>query len=194
MASSQTMKKPDMSLDIGCGFYKRGVISVDTSIDVKPTAVADAQNLPFKSKVFDYVYIHQVLEHVQHPSKVLKETYRVLRPRGLAEIGVPHPALEKFHAMKKKHFQEWGHMHVFTDLQLRDICSKCGFEVLSVHMRGPMDWIYVIAHMILNLPSPIGSKAKRSPFLPLLNFLRALKGLNYKIPFPASYIVVCKKS
>lgn len=51
--------------------------------------VADAHNLPFKKDSFDNIIMTNLLEHVQEPQKVVNETYRVLRPNGLAIVFTP---------------------------------------------------------------------------------------------------------
>lgn len=44
----------------------------------------DIHRLPFKDKTFDYVISDQVLEHVSDPFLAVAETYRVLKPGGIA--------------------------------------------------------------------------------------------------------------
>lgn len=44
--------------------------------------VADAENIPLKSQVFDAVLIYGVLHHVTDPLKTLKESHRLLKPQG----------------------------------------------------------------------------------------------------------------
>lgn len=41
--------------------------------------IADAQNMPFKNKMFDGVLLKDVLHHVKKPEKVLKEIERVTK-------------------------------------------------------------------------------------------------------------------
>lgn len=48
--------------------------------------VADAQELPFKSNLFDVVLSSEVLEHVVDPKKTLLEIKRVLNPKGYAIV------------------------------------------------------------------------------------------------------------
>ena len=50
----------------------------------------DAQRgLPFADAAFDAVVCEQVLEHLANPADVLRDLARVLRPGGLAVLGVP---------------------------------------------------------------------------------------------------------
>ncbi len=47
-----------------------------------PIVNAAGENLPFADAQFDAVVCWDVLEHVQHPTQVLREIHRVLKPRG----------------------------------------------------------------------------------------------------------------
>ncbi len=51
--------------------------------------LAEASRLPFKECSFDTVILGEVLEHLAHPERVLKEAKRVLREGGKAVITVP---------------------------------------------------------------------------------------------------------
>lgn len=56
-------------------------------------ARADAERLPFRSASFDRVLCSEVLEHVLHPSEVLEEMLRVVKPDGRVVITVPNEPL-----------------------------------------------------------------------------------------------------
>jgi ubiquinone/menaquinone biosynthesis C-methylase UbiE len=51
---------------------------------------ADAQNLPFKDRVFRQVICSEVLEHLLDPSASLREIERILNHQGIAVISVPN--------------------------------------------------------------------------------------------------------
>ena len=51
---------------------------------------ADAQNLPFKDRVFKQVICSEVLEHLLDPSASLQEIARILSHHGIAIISVPN--------------------------------------------------------------------------------------------------------
>ena len=83
-------------LDLGCGERRlQGAVRCDIVI-APPGIRADAARLPFKSRTFDLVLVTAVLEHVPHPSRVVREIHRILRPGGLLYVEVPF--LEGFHA------------------------------------------------------------------------------------------------
>jgi ubiquinone/menaquinone biosynthesis C-methylase UbiE len=89
-------------LDIGCGIgdmlqYRPHTIGVD--INPFNIAICDKRGLdarvmqidilPFQDQSFDCALLDNVLEHIQKPENLLKEVYRVLRPRGKLLVGVP---------------------------------------------------------------------------------------------------------
>jgi len=71
-------------IDIGSGdcalWRKYGFPPNLTLVDINDfgnNIIADAHNLPFKDKSFDYAILAEVLEHVKNPKQVLKEAERV---------------------------------------------------------------------------------------------------------------------
>lgn len=48
---------------------------------------ADANNLPFKSNSFPFIFVYETLHHLPDPTPVIKEIYRVLAPGGTCLIG-----------------------------------------------------------------------------------------------------------
>jgi len=99
----ERIKKSSTILDVGCG---AGFLSNElalaghkvTGIDLSPTSlevagrydktqtvtyiVADAFKLPFPDESFDVICAMDFLEHIDDPSKVIKEFSRVLKPGG----------------------------------------------------------------------------------------------------------------
>lgn len=53
----------------------------------------NAEELPFADASFDRVFCTEVIEHVQHPERVLRELARVLRTGGRAVVSLPNDAL-----------------------------------------------------------------------------------------------------
>jgi len=78
-----------LSLDIGCGKAKTCQINVDINRQVKPTVVCDAQHLPFKNNVFQYIYSSHVIEHLTNPALMLKEINRVATPNAIIILKFP---------------------------------------------------------------------------------------------------------
>ena len=52
--------------------------------------VGDGVRLPFPDAAFDKAVVSEVIEHVEDDAGLLREVWRVLAPRGVAAITVPH--------------------------------------------------------------------------------------------------------
>lgn len=72
------------SLDIGCGETPRGEVGCDLVIPKnrpKFFVVASAEALPFKSKSFDVVRSHYVIEHLTDPKTAILDQLRIARKK-----------------------------------------------------------------------------------------------------------------
>jgi SAM-dependent methyltransferase len=81
-------------LDLGSGNRKivkenKTVVSFDRVGYSRVDIVGDAGRLPFKDEIFDAVTLQSVLEHVEDPWRVMKESCRVLKKGGLLWVEVP---------------------------------------------------------------------------------------------------------
>lgn len=92
------------ALDIGPGIGDFVDFRPNTvGVDINPDNVAfgksrgldirlmDINSLPFKDGEFDSVNMDNVLEHIEDPSPMLAEIYRILKKDGILVIGVPGP-------------------------------------------------------------------------------------------------------
>lgn len=91
-------------IDVGAGSFKvlPHAISVDNGcdnhmfgIDFKADiTVKSAEEMPiFGTHTLDWVYSSHLLEHLEKPEKALKEWWRVLKPKGLLILYLPHEDL-----------------------------------------------------------------------------------------------------
>jgi 2-polyprenyl-3-methyl-5-hydroxy-6-metoxy-1,4-benzoquinol methylase len=60
--------------------HKRGISNVFSG---------DAENLAFKSEIFDVVLASEIVEHLWEPQRFLDDAYRVLKPKGLLILEAP---------------------------------------------------------------------------------------------------------
>jgi len=115
---------PDHSvLEVGCGAGNvlEQVSGRRTGIDLSPFLLQkarqrlggdatieemNAESLTFPDEAFDRVYCSEVLEHVLHPSRVIAEIRRVLKPNGVAVVSVPNEGL--INAIKRRVFSVPG--------------------------------------------------------------------------------------
>jgi SAM-dependent methyltransferase len=77
----------------GGGAFVDGSINIDLHPFPGVDVVANAEQLPFASDVFQRVECDAVLEHVRSPEHVMSEIRRVLKPGGFAHLVTPfcHP-------------------------------------------------------------------------------------------------------
>ncbi len=126
------------------------------SIDIQKGV---GEKLPFEDKSFDFVNMSEVIEHVDNPEKVLKETNRVLRNDGKVYISVPSRFSIKdthFHlyfvnwvprtwsdtfisifGRHKNYSKDAGNqklkdLHYYTKMQFKKLASETGFEVEDI--------------------------------------------------------------
>ena len=98
-----------MILDVGCGGGEEGqifiqlkqdnVIHIDLDRGAHHLEVrGDAHTLPFRDKTFSVVHASHILEHLEYPTKALREWKRVSRrvivhvPNVVTAYGTEHPA------------------------------------------------------------------------------------------------------
>lgn len=80
-------------LDIGhlgnYSFKNRGVVRLNIHPGENIDVVSDGTHYPFDDETFDKIMLRCLLEHVEDPSKIIKESTRVLKSDGKIVIEVP---------------------------------------------------------------------------------------------------------
>jgi ubiquinone/menaquinone biosynthesis C-methylase UbiE len=148
-------------LDIGCGKmpYKKYILDkfdideyigldIQTALvydsDVKPDVYWDANIMPFADFTFDCAFGTEVLEHCPDVEIILKETYRVLKPKGYFFFTIPF--LWNLHEVPHDYNR-------FTPYSMQRHLEKVGFRVVIINSLG--GWHSAMAQML-------GLWAKRS--------------------------------
>ncbi len=146
-----------IALNLGGGQDKfEGVYNLDLGNYSNVNFVCSLYTLPFKDKSVDLLISNSVLEHVEHPDKVLDEASRVVKDNGYFYLCVPSVCL-RHHKMD---FTRW------TMPGLKNLLQSRNFEILEHGAcRGP-GW--VIWHMLESL---VVSRTKKGF---LREFLRKL--------------------
>lgn len=152
-------------LDIGCGFgdllkmaEKKGLVAYGVDISEKAVEVArwntqlarivcgNAEDLPFKSKYFDYVTFIGGLEHLLNPISGLKEMMRVCVKNSKMLIVVPnYPVVEYLkNKFKKKKVRlqatEQIYENVLTLREWKRLLKGNGLKILKVY-KDNHTWI-----------------------------------------------------
>jgi SAM-dependent methyltransferase len=94
---------------------------------------ADIRNLPYNNGSFDLVYAMGTIEHIDEYAQAVAEVFRVLKPGGLAIVGVPHRwniFLRPLLVSVLSYFGKYPYCpeRSFSAAQLRRLMIRQGFE------------------------------------------------------------------
>ena len=177
-----SVKTPSRILDIGCGtgiisgmLKEQGwnVVGLDISFEgMKKYNRAGLMGLisnieyalPFKSSVFDAIWMSEVIEHIVHYKILLREIKRVLKPKGRLYLTTPNSVFFGYRIMYligkcPTQLQHPYHVRFFSPKYLRQILETNGFSVekylgQNIYMLIPNRLISIITQ----LDSGLGKK------------------------------------
>ncbi len=157
-----TINSGEKILDIGCKYatlkellVKKNVqadyygVDISSSVfhkikDFNPDKffVADAsQNLPFENAKFDYVFALEIMEHVESPTIMLNEIYRVLKDTGRLILSVPNVySWNEIIGNLFKQADTEGHISAFTHQIMERLMSFTKFKIeayIGTYFRVP---------------------------------------------------------
>lgn len=177
---------PPLVIDVGCGerpyadfFEDAHYVGLNYGVDsASPDIVGDAQQLPLKSNCADIVFSTQVIEHVPHPEKLVREAFRVLKPQGVFLLSGPFywPLHEEPHDFYR-----------FTRYGFEYLLASSGFEVMS--LRGDAGAVTQAAVALIEvLPRPLLF------LVPIINLVTPLfQRFSRNEKSTLNYIVLAKK-
>lgn len=135
-------------LNLGCGNAIRKTtesekwINLDMFANEGVDVVADLENpLPFEDESIDAILASHVLEHIRNWTGLMKECYRVLKPRGVMHIKVPEARCRAAYA-DPTHInffvpETWLHFSQGTDI---------GFDTASGLRTWKLCWNEHVTH------------------------------------------------
>jgi SAM-dependent methyltransferase len=109
------------------GLKAYGVEMNPTMVDPDTTYVGELPDQHFPTRYFDYVTMHDVLEHVLDPIAYLKEIRRIIKPSGRLIVDFPQFWTEA----GRHHWKPIEHIWFFTEEQMILLLKQCGFSVTS---------------------------------------------------------------
>jgi SAM-dependent methyltransferase len=88
VAKAVKRERPDLEV-LACDMSRSAIAAAGGSPGGVDFRLATAERLPFGDGELDFVWIFDILEHVEHPEQVLREVARVLKPGGGFHIVLP---------------------------------------------------------------------------------------------------------
>jgi Methylase involved in ubiquinone/menaquinone biosynthesis len=151
VAKAVKRERPDLEV-FGCDPSQSALAIADASPEGVDFRLATAERLPFSDGELDFVWIFDVLEHVDDPAQVLREVARVLRPGGGFHIVLPLEGqpwtLYRLVGCGTKwtaKVRHGGHIQVFSADRFDAIASACGLRLVRTR------WSYHLLLQVLDL-------------------------------------------
>lgn len=128
---------------IGVDFSEWTIEKLHHNIPDLPIEIGDVRNLPYKNETFDAYLSLGVVEHFQEgPDRVLKEAYRVLKPKGLLFLTVPYmntiriflrPFDVIIEKLRSRNTNMSFYQYAFSSLEMKHILRSNGYEVMKIY-------------------------------------------------------------
>ena len=179
------------AVDISFCLAKQAADEFTNSGLVPRFLVASLYDLPYKSSSFDFLYTMGTIEHAPDMERCVAEIYRVLKPGGIAVIGVPNkhdPFLRPLlvHLMNKAGIYPYGLEQSLSKKELRAMLSRGGFEVLQSDGVLFMPGVMRMMELALLDKLPVLSSMVGALHWPFRLLARVFPGLNKH-----GYLVAC---
>ena len=150
---AKAVKRERGDLEVfGCDASRLAIAAAGTSPDGVDFRLATAERLPFGDGELDFVWIFDVLEHVDDPEQVLREVARVLKPGGEFHIVLPLEGQPRTLYRLVGCGTRWtakvrhgGHIQIFSADRFRAMAAGMGLPVIETR------WSYHLALQVLDL-------------------------------------------
>ena len=136
VAKAVKHERPDLQVS-GCDLSQSALDVALAAPGGVEFQLATAERLPFADGEFDFVWIFDVLEHVDDPERVLREVARVLKPGGGFHIVLPLEGQPRTLYRLVGCGTRWtakvrhgGHIQIFSAERFRTMASSCGLRLV----------------------------------------------------------------
>lgn len=153
LALRKELTNGERGIDIGIGTARFAQpLNISFGIDISypmakaarnrgcTVAVADAENLPFKTNAFDYALLMFTLCFVKHPRRIIREARRIITENGKLIIGIidKKSFLGKRYQRKKSMFYKAAHFYSTEDvIRLLKGSKFCNIKVSQTLFGNP---------------------------------------------------------
>lgn len=151
VAKAVKRERQDLAVS-GCDVSRSALALAQSSGADVDFRQATAERLPYGDGELDFVWIFDVLEHVDDPAVVLKEVARVLKPGGGFHIvlpleGQPRTLYRLFECGTRwtAKVRHGGHIQIFSATSFCELASSCGLPVLRTR------WSYHALLQVLDI-------------------------------------------
>jgi SAM-dependent methyltransferase len=151
VAKAVKHERPDLDV-LACDVSRSAIAAAGASPDGVDFRLATAERLPFADGELDFVWIFDVLEHVDDPEQALREVARVLKPGGGFHIVLPLEGQPRTLYRLVGCGTRWtakvrhgGHIQIFSADRFRVMAAKCGLPVTKTR------WSYHVTLQVLDL-------------------------------------------
>src|SRR5712664_294024 len=151
VAKAVKRERPDLEV-VGCDVSRSALAVAEASPEGVNFRAGEAEKLPFADGEFDFVWIFDVLEHVEKPEQVLREVARVLKPGGGFHIVLPLEGqpwtLYRFIGCGTRwtaKVRHGGHIQVFSADRFRTMAAACELPVVRTR------WSYHFLLQVIDL-------------------------------------------
>jgi SAM-dependent methyltransferase len=102
--------------------------------NLEECSVFDGYKIPFEDKSFDLAILSHVIEHVEHPRKLIYEAARIAK---IVYIEVPLEDTAFLPWNYRKEDDTVGHINDFSSKTIRRLVQTCGLQVKSQIITNP---------------------------------------------------------
>jgi SAM-dependent methyltransferase len=136
VAKAVKRERPDLAV-FGCDLSRSALAAASVEPGGVEFRLGSAEGLPFADGEFDFVWIFDVLEHVESPEQVLAEVARVLRPGGRFHIVLPLEGQPRTLYTLLGCGTRWtakvrhgGHIQIFSAARFESMATGAGLNVV----------------------------------------------------------------